>query len=128
MATPATPNPSTLHLDMKRILLLVAVIAALLLPSCAAGPHQLSRSVDDWDREMYVENPLLNGVLYVVPVFPIAKYVAAIGDFLIVDAYYFWFEDLWDGQGTSFQHYEVTPTDGALGSLLNDDAGFLKKD
>ena len=112
---------------MKRILLLLAV-AALILPACAAGPHQLQRSVDDWDHEMYVENPLLDGVLYVIPVIPIAKYVAAIGDFLIVDAYSFWVEDLWDGKGTGFKHYEVTPTDGAMGSLLNDDAGFLQVD
>jgi len=113
--------------DMKKLIILLAVAATLVLPSCAAGPHQLSRTVDDWDHEMYVESPLLDGVLYVIPVIPIAKYVAAIGDFLIVDAYYFWIEDLWDGKGTGFQHYEVTPTDGALGSLLNDDAGFLKK-
>ncbi|RMH05160.1 MAG: hypothetical protein D6702_01195 [Planctomycetota bacterium] len=112
---------------MKKILLLVAVMAALLLPSCAAGPHQLQRTVDDWDHELYVDSPLLNGVLYVIPVIPIAKYAAAIGDFLIVDAYSFWIEDLWDGKGTGFQHYEVTPTDGQLGSLLIDDAGFLSK-
>ena len=112
---------------MKKILLLLALAATLVLPSCAAGPHQLSRTVDDWDHEMYVDGPLLNGVLNVIPVIPIAKFVAAIGDFLITDAYAFWIEDLWDGKGTGFQHYEVTPTDGVYGSLLNDDAGFMKK-
>ena len=49
---------------MKRILLLLALAATLVLPSCAAGPHQLTRTVDDWDHEMYVDSPLLNGVLY----------------------------------------------------------------
>lgn len=112
---------------MKKLALLFGLAAALMLASCTAGPHQLQRSVDDWDHELYVESPLLNGVLHFIPVIPIADLLAFVGDTLIVDAYSFWVEDLWDGEGTGFKHYEVTPKDGQLGSLLNDDAGFMKK-
>ncbi len=77
---------------------------------------------------MYVDNPLLDGVLWIVPVFPIAEVLAYAGDFLVVDAWYFWTEDLWDGEGTGFDHYKVDAQDGSLGSLMNDDSKFFTKD
>lgn len=112
---------------MKRLSILAPLVLLLGLAACAAGPHQLKRSVDDWDQKMYVENPLLDGVLWVVPVFPILTLGASVGDFLIVDAWYFWTQDVWDGKGTAFQHYEVTPTDGHLESLLSSGSKFMQK-
>ena len=82
---------------MRNNLLVTAGLAACLtFTSCAAGPQQLQRSVDDWDHKMYVKNPLLDGVLWVVPVFPLLNFGAAIGDFFIGNAYFFWFHDVWD--------------------------------
>ena len=95
------------------------------LGSCAAGPQQLYRSVDDWDNEMYVEDPWLDAALYVIPVIPIAKYVAILGDFFIVNAYHFWFHDIWDREGTGFEHYKVDLKHGKVKSLMIDDAKFL---
>lgn len=112
---------------MKRIATLTALLAALTLGSCAAGPQQLYRSVDDWDREMYVNNPRIDGLLYFIPVIPVVKYVAAIGDFFIVNPYHFWLEDVWDNQGTNFKHLDVESTDGYVDSLWADDATFLMK-
>lgn len=112
---------------MKRIATFTALLALLTLGSCAAGPQQLSRSVDDWDREFYVNNPRVDGVLYFIPVIPIVKYVAALGDFFIVNPYHFWGEDVWDNQGTNFKHIEVESTDGYVNSLWADDADFLFK-
>ena len=59
-----------------RKLVLLLLVSCVLFAGCAAGPHQLARSVDDWDREMYVDSPWINAVLYVVPVIPIAKWLA----------------------------------------------------
>ncbi len=113
---------------MRKTLLTLAVAAvtAFSLTSCSAGPHQLKRSVDDWDHKMYVNSPWLNGVLWFVPVFPILHFGAGIGDFFVTDAYAFWFKDAWDGKGTGFKHAEVAPTDGQMSSLMNEGASFLE--
>ena len=104
----------------------LVLILILVLASCAAGPHQLQRTVDDWDQELYVDSPWINAVLWIVPVIPLAKGLAAIGDFFIVDAYSFWIHDAWDGAGTAFDHYQVSPTDGSMQSLLINGSKFLE--
>ena len=110
---------------MKKSRLACALALTAMLASCAAGPHQLRRTVDDWDQSMYVKSPWMDAVLWVVPVIPLAWNLAWIGDFLVTDGYTFWFKDAWDGKGTAFTHYEVKPTDGAMGSLMMDDAHWL---
>ena len=107
--------------------LALSAVTALSLTSCAAGPHQLRRTVDDWDHKMYVNNPWIDGVLWVVPVIPFANFVAFIGDFVVTDAYAFWFNDAWDGKGTGFEHLKVEATDGKFSSLLIEGSGWLKK-
>ena len=111
---------------MRKVAAALLLLGSLGLSSCLAGPHQLNRSVDDWDQKMYVESPWVDAILWVVPLFPLAHFVAGAGDFLITDAYAFWFKDAWDGKGTGFKHYEVTPTDGAMKSLLIDDGKWLE--
>ena len=113
---------------MRKFIASVALgaVAALSFTSCSAGPHQLKRTVDDWDHQMYVESPWLNGVLWFVPVFPLAHFVGAIGDFFVTDAYAFWFKDAWDGKGTGFEHHKVDAPDGRMSSLLNEGSGWLK--
>ena len=111
---------------MKRSLVTLALGMTLFLGSCMAGPHQLRRSLDDFDQKLYIQNPWLDGVLWVVPVFPIGMFIAQIGDFFIGDAYSFWFKDAWDMKGTGFTHFNPTPTDGTMKSLLLDDGKFLE--
>lgn len=115
---------------MKKLAIGLALTlsASALLSSCAAGPHQLARSVDDWDQKTYISSPWLSAVLYIIPVFPLANFGARIGDFFVTDAYSFWFKDAWDGKGTGFEHYKQTWTDGRMKSLLMSDSGFLKID
>lgn len=113
---------------MKTLKTLLFLGLAATMVSCSAGPKQLQRSVDDWDREMYVEKPLMNGVLHVIPVIPIIDFLATIGDVLIVNPYFFWSEDVWDDNGTNFDHAEVSDTDGHLDSLnMTPNDGFMKK-
>jgi hypothetical protein len=111
---------------MKKALVALPLLMALTLSSCAAGPHQLRRTVDDWDQKMYIENPWIDGVLWFIPVIPIAGYLGSIGDFFTGDLYAFWFKDAWDGKGTGFKHFNPTATDGSMSSLLNDDGKFME--
>lgn len=113
---------------MKKLSTLLLLAAAAAMVACSAGPKQLSRSVDDWDRQMYVEKPLVNGVLHVIPVIPVVGFVATLGDVLVVNPWYFWSEDVWDDQGTNFDHIEVADRDGHLDSLVEQpNAGVMKK-
>ena len=109
---------------------LLAILAATVMgfstTGCTAGPHQLRRTVDDWDHKLYVSQPWVDGILWFVPVIPIAGFLAFVGDTLIGDLYSFWFHDAWDGKGTGFKHLDVTPTDGYMSSLMIDGASFLQ--
>jgi hypothetical protein len=98
---------------------------ALGLSSCLAGPKQLTRSLDNWDQKLYIDNPWIDGILWVVPVFPLAYYGASFGDFFI-NGYYFWVKDAWDMKGTGFKYYQPEATDGTMESLLYDDAKFCE--
>jgi hypothetical protein len=113
---------------MKKQLIaaLAATFTSLTLTSCSAGPHQLRRSVDDWDQKLYVNSPWLDGVLWFIPVIPFATFVAYVGDFFVTDAYSFWFHDAWDGKGTGYEHFKVDAPDGKMGSLLSEGSGWLK--
>ncbi len=114
---------------MRKLGIVLALLLSFSFTSCAAGPHQLQRSVDDWDREMYVESPWLNAVLWVVPLIPLAQVGAAIGDFVVTDAYAFWIEDAFTGgNGTGFEHATVDQPDGHMTGLLIDDGKWLQID
>ncbi len=104
---------------MRKIAITLGLAFSLAFSSCAAGPHQLARTVDDWNQEMYVDNPWLNGLLHAVPVMPAAEFIAKVGDFFVTDGYAFWVKDAWDQKGTAFTHKQVTPTDGAMGNLFD---------
>ena len=108
-------------------IIIVVLLLALVASACSAGPHQLRRSVDDWDQSLYVDEPLVDGILWIIPVIPILQFVAAIGDWFITDAYYFWIVDVWEGEGTAFQHYQAKPNShGSVKSLSYDDGKWLK--
>lgn len=107
-------------------LLAPLLLAATVLGSCAAGPHQLRRTIDDWDRQLYVNSPWFNAALWVVPVIPVATIGGFTFDFLIGDPYAFWFGDAWDGEGTGFEHSPVEAVDGTVDSLLLDRSGWTR--
>lgn len=112
---------------MRSPLRLLACFAALaLLSSCFVGPHQLRRTVDDWDHKVYVNSPWWNAALWIVPVIPAATALAIVGDFLVTDPWAFWCEDAWDGAGTGFEHARVDWADGRMESLLLDRSGWTR--
>ncbi|MBL9077028.1 MAG: hypothetical protein JNL08_05970 [Planctomycetes bacterium] len=105
-----------------------ALALALALPfaACAAGPHQVRRTIDDWDHNLYVNSPWFNAALWVVPVIPTLTLGAWLVDFCVTDPWVFWFDDAWDGAGTGFVHLPVEPTDGQVQSLLLDRSGWTR--
>ena len=105
-----------------------ALLLCLTLGACAAGPHQLRRSVDDWDHQTYVNSPWFNALLWVAPVYPVCHVGALVGDFLVTDPYYFWFDDAWDGAGTGYEHLHVEWTDGHVDSLLADRSDWTRSE
>ena len=113
---------------MRKFALALSLLAATAFSGCAAGPHQLQRSVDDWDRDLYVESPWINAVLWIVPVIPFSKFAASVGDFFVTDAYAFWINDAFSGEGgTNFRFAEVE-SKKSTGSLFFGDGEFLKID
>ena len=106
--------------------LALAAVASLSLSACFVGPHQFGRSVDDWDRDLYVNSPWWNAALWLVPVIPLGYTLAIVGDFLVTDAYSFWLDDAWDGAGTGFEHLKVESPDGQMRSLLTEGSGWLQ--
>ena len=108
--------------------LAVAALLASALSSCFAGPHQLRRTIDDWDRRIYVNSPWFNATLWIVPVLPICYLTAITCDFFVGDAYAFWFDDAWDGAGTAFVHAHIEETDGRVESLLITGSGWTRSE
>lgn len=104
------------------------LLLAATLGSCFAGPHQLRRSMDDWDHKHYVNSPRWNAVLWIVPVIPVATVVALALDTVITDPYAFWFGDAWDNAGTGYEHLPVQWNDGRVSSLWNDRSGWTRNE
>lgn len=119
------PGHSYRDTAMTKLLAAAAVLAALSLSSCVAGPKQLLRSVDDWDRRSYVDNPWLNAGMWLVPVFPVCFAGAALGDFCVGNVVAFWGGDAWDGMGTGYQPLQVLATDGQVDSMLDERSGWM---
>ncbi len=111
---------------MRKISIALVLLVGLLFSGCIAGPHQLRRTVDDWDNKMYVESPWLDAVLWIVPVIPLADFGAFIADFFVTDAYTFWLEDAFGGEGgTGYINYDAGASRN-MKSLLSDDGKFLE--
>ncbi|MFT7663843.1 MAG: hypothetical protein ACI87A_002070 [Planctomycetota bacterium] len=93
----------------RRLLAPSLALCLLLLPGCLAGPYQLSRSWDDWVNQKYSEDARLHGAVFqnIVPVYPFAGLVLGFVDVIVVNPYYFWGNDVWQGNGTAFKHAET---------------------
>ena len=110
---------------MRKIAIALGLALALVAAGCAAGPQQLRRTVDDFDQKLYVDSPILDGILWFpIPAFPIANWGAYIGDFFI-NCYHFWIEDVWANEGKGFVHIDPQGTK-QLSSLMVDDSKFAQ--
>ena len=112
--------------SFKKVLVSLSLLCCFAFTSCLAGPHQLARTVDDFDGKLYTESPWIDAALQVIPVIPFARYIASFADALTGDAYAFWAKDAWDNKGTGFKHKEFLGTDGHVESLLLDSAKWFE--
>ncbi len=74
------------------------------------GPRKLTRGLDDWLNQEYVNQPWLVGNVISQALIGVAFWVTSMVD-SIIDVYYFWGVDAWPfgkGVGTPFNHKAVT--------------------
>ena len=98
---------------MKRIAP-VALAAAILLASLSGchGPQKISRSLDEWANDHYIESPWLTGNTLSHLILSAATAVTWTVDSFI-NIYYFWVDDakpFGSGKGTAYPFKAVTPT------------------
>lgn len=103
----------------------VLLLAIGSCPGCLAGPHQLRRSVDDLDQALYVQNPWLNGLLWLIPAIPVLYLGAQVADSLTTDPYAFWGDDAWDCTGTGFEPADIK-ADYKMASMLDDQVRWFR--
>ena len=106
---------------IRRVMITLIAATTLGIAGCSSGPSQLSRSVDDWDNQLYVQSPWMDSILHLVPVIPVMKLAGGTVDLLFINPWYFWTDDAWDSKGTGFKRAQLEFTDGYLGSLMVDD-------
>lgn len=101
----------------KTTTLAVLVATACLTTACMSGPKRLSRSWDNYVNQKYSEDSLVHGLLLqdVLPVYGLVGFVAAIGDALILNPYYFWSRDVWERNGTAFDYTDATAAENTVG-------------
>jgi hypothetical protein len=98
---------------MKRTVL--ALFAAVILVAPLAGchgPQKITRSLDEWANESYIESPWLVGNMLTHLVLSAATAVTWTVDSFI-NIYYFWVDDakpFGNGKGTAYPFKAVTPT------------------
>jgi hypothetical protein len=81
-------------------------------PTGCWGPQKLTRHLDDWTQQTYVDNPWFAGNLLSTALLHGFFAVTTLIDGSL-NAYYFWCVDaepLGSGTGTRFEHRPVTPT------------------
>lgn len=98
---------------MKRLALASLAVLILVAPMAGChGPQKLSRGLDEWANNGYIESPWVYGNT-------LAHLLLAVGTALtwtvdsFINVYYFWIEDakpFGDGKGTAYPFKAVTPT------------------
>ena len=95
----------------KGLILALLLVSGLMVAGCSCGPNHLSRTVDDWQNNYYVEKPVITMLLSdVVPAFPLLKMGAGLVDVVALNPVRFWSKDAWAGEGggTAFIHENPT--------------------
>jgi len=84
---------------------LSALFLALVCSGCVTGPSHCGNKVNDFFDGIYKDEPVLAGAMTdVVPVYFLAKVVAFIPDFLVLNPVQFWAFDIWRGEGAPYKH------------------------
>jgi hypothetical protein len=104
----------------KTVGLVAVATAALALTACSSGPKRLSRTWDTWVNQKYSSNAYIHGLVLqdLLPVYPIVGFFAAIGDAIVLNPYYFWTKDVWDGKGTAYTYDNAEGATRSVGTLI----------
>jgi hypothetical protein len=98
---------------MKKLALISLALLVLLAPIAGChGPQKLTRGLDEWVNNGYMESPWMYGNVISHVLLGFANIVTWVVDSFI-NPYYFWFSDAWpagDGKGTAYPFKMVTPT------------------
>ena len=91
----------------------LAILVGLTSAGCW-GPQKLTRHMDDWTNQAYVDDPWLAGNVVSSGVFRGVFFITGILD-MFINAFYFWAYDAWplgehSGTGTKFEHRPATPS------------------
>jgi hypothetical protein len=98
---------------MKKTLIAVLASAALLVAASGChGPQKMSRSLDEWTNNGYIESPWVYGNLISHLLLAGATALTWTVD-SFVNIYYFWVDDakpFGTGRGTAYPFKAVSPT------------------
>ncbi|HEU4394748.1 MAG TPA: hypothetical protein VFS92_04220 [Planctomycetota bacterium] len=88
----------------RNLVLIVMLVAfAFVASGCVAGPWTFRESVDDWSANIYADNTLIGTLVYMF-VWPLGTWLGSIVDMVVFNNVAWWGQDLWDGNGTTFNH------------------------
>jgi len=98
---------------MKKVSVVLLAFVLLLAPlSGCHGPQKLSRSLDEWTNDHYIESPWVFGNTLSHLLLAVATTLTWTVDSFI-NIYYFWADDakpFGSGQGTAYPFRAVSPT------------------
>ena len=98
---------------MKKAALVALALLLIVVPIAGChGPQRMSRGLDEWANNGYIENPWIYGNVVSHLLLGFATVVSWVVDSFI-NPYYFWTSDAWpagDGRGTAYPFKPVTPT------------------
>jgi len=98
---------------MRRLAVVTLAVLVALVPLAGChGPQKITRSLDEWSNDSYIEAPWLVGNTLSHLVLTAATAVTWTVDSFI-NIYYFWVDDakpFGNGKGTAYPFKAVTPT------------------
>jgi len=89
---------------MRRAAVLVALCVALGTGTGCFGPMKLTRGLDDWANQQYVDSPWLGQLLLYAGILPAGYVITYSIDFLVLNVLDFWGESMLRGTGTPYVH------------------------
>ncbi len=97
---------------MKKLVLAVLLVVFAVSAAGCFGPQKLTRSLDDWTNQMYVESPWLAGNVISYYLIGLATNITWFVDGLIFNTIDFWgtsAQPFGSGTGTAFVHKAAGP-------------------
>lgn len=93
---------------MKKLFVMSMALLLVVSATGCWGPQKITRQLDDWANQMYVDSPWLAQLLTYVGVFSIGFWVTSLVDWLVLNPIDFWGTSAFRGSGTPFNHKAPT--------------------